>query len=95
MTFQREPENAEIELEAKPTSHNPAPSISHALRPDSIIEQARTPKPSPFSSSFHEAFFILVIGLSQLFSVGGLGNTAFAIQQISQSLHTTSNGQTS
>jgi MFS family permease len=33
--------------------------------------------------------------LSQLFSVGGLGNTAFAVQQIGQALNATNNGQMS
>ncbi|GFF51660.1 uncharacterized MFS-type transporter C1683.03c [Aspergillus udagawae] len=51
--------------------------------------------PSAFSSTFQEAVFILVIGLSQLFSVGGLGNAAFSVQEISLSLNTTSNGQMS
>ena len=55
---------------------------------------AATP-PSNFSSSFHEAIFIFVIGMSQLFSVGGLGNTAYSVQQISRALNVTSNGQTS
>jgi MFS family permease len=51
--------------------------------------------PSAFSSTFQEAVFILVIGLSQLFSVGGLGNAAFSVQEISLSLNATSNGQMS
>ena len=51
--------------------------------------------PLHFSSSFHEVMFIIVIGLSQLFSVGGLGNTAYSLQHIGQTLNATSNGQTS
>ncbi|KAJ5491659.1 MFS-type transporter [Penicillium diatomitis] len=51
--------------------------------------------PSAFSSTFHEGLFILVMGLSQLFSVGGLGNAAFSVQEIGQSLNATSNGQMS
>ena len=55
---------------------------------------AATP-PSNFSSLFQEALFILVIGLSQLFSVGGLGITAFSMQHIGRALNATSNGQMS
>ena len=51
--------------------------------------------PSNFSSSFQEAIFIFVIGLSQLFAVGGLGNTGYSVQQIGRALNTTSNGQMS
>ncbi|MCJ1402930.1 hypothetical protein MMC11_006151 [Xylographa trunciseda] len=51
--------------------------------------------PSNFSSTFQEAIFIAVIGLSQLFSVGGLGNTAYSVQQIGRDLNVTSNGQLS
>ncbi|RHZ52828.1 uncharacterized protein CDV56_103543 [Aspergillus thermomutatus] len=51
--------------------------------------------PSAFSSTFQEAIFIFVIGLSQLFSVGGLGNAAFSVQEIGRSLNATSNGQMS
>ncbi|KAL5047502.1 hypothetical protein BDW71DRAFT_213949 [Aspergillus fruticulosus] len=51
--------------------------------------------PSAFSSTFQEALFIFVIGLSQLFSVGGLGNAAFSVQEIGHSLNATSNGQMS
>ena len=50
---------------------------------------------SNFSSPFQEIIFIFVIGLSQLFSVGGLGNTAYSVQQIGHDLNATSNGQTS
>lgn len=51
--------------------------------------------PSEFSSAFQEVIFILLIGLSQLFSVGGLGNTAFSVQEIGRALNTTNNGQLS
>ena len=51
--------------------------------------------PSNFSSTFQEAIFIVVIGLSQLFSVGGLGNTAYSVQQIGRALHATNAGQLS
>ena len=50
---------------------------------------------SHFSSSVQEAVFIFVIGISQLFSVGGLGNTAYSVIQIGGALNATSNGQTS
>jgi MFS family permease len=50
---------------------------------------------SNFSSSFQEALFILLIGLSQLFAVGGLGNTAFPVAQIGRALNATSIGQMS
>ncbi|KAJ5171378.1 uncharacterized protein N7500_004161 [Penicillium coprophilum] len=52
-------------------------------------------KPTGFSSTFQEAVFILIIGLSQLFSVGGLGNAAYSMEQIGASLGTSSNGQRS
>lgn len=48
-----------------------------------------------FSSAFQEAAFILVVGLSQLFSVGGLGNTGYSVEQIGHTLNVTSNGQMS
>ncbi|EAW12219.1 uncharacterized protein ACLA_061810 [Aspergillus clavatus NRRL 1] len=51
--------------------------------------------PAAFSSTFQEAIFILIIGLSQLFSVGGLGNAAFSVQEIGRALNATSNGQMS
>ncbi|OKL55902.1 hypothetical protein UA08_08807 [Talaromyces atroroseus] len=50
---------------------------------------------SAFSSTFQEALFIFVIGLSQLFSVGGLGTAAFSVQEIGRSLNATSSGQMS
>lgn len=48
-----------------------------------------------FSSPLQEGLFILIVGLSQLFSVGGIGNTAFSITEIGQSLGTENNGQIS
>ncbi|KAJ5753660.1 Major facilitator superfamily domain general substrate transporter [Penicillium nucicola] len=52
-------------------------------------------KPANFSSTFHEAIFILIIGMSQLFSVGGLGVDAYSIEQIGTALGTNSNSQMS
>ncbi|PYH94526.1 MFS general substrate transporter, partial [Aspergillus ellipticus CBS 707.79] len=54
-----------------------------------------SPEPSHFSSPLQEVLFILVIGLSQLFSVGGIGNTAFSVQHIGGALNASSNAQTS
>ncbi|KAI4132386.1 MAG: hypothetical protein LQ338_000734 [Usnochroma carphineum] len=51
--------------------------------------------PSNFSSPLQEAIFIFIIGASQLFTVGGLGNTAYSVQQIGRALNVTSNGQLS
>ena len=65
------------------------------IGPGGFCEPDAAALPSNFSSSFQEAIFIFVIGLSQLFSVGGLGNTAFSVQQIGRALDATSNGQTS
>jgi len=48
-----------------------------------------------FSSSFQEGLFIFVIGMSQLFSVGGLGNSGYSVQQIGAALGVTSNAQLS
>ncbi|OOF95009.1 hypothetical protein ASPCADRAFT_406813 [Aspergillus carbonarius ITEM 5010] len=63
--------------------------------PAGVDKPDSTNLPSHFSSGLHEAIFILVIGLSQLFSVGGIGNTAFSVEQIGSALNATSNGQTS
>ncbi|KAJ5574188.1 MFS transporter [Penicillium hispanicum] len=63
--------------------------------PNEKIELDPTEGVTPFSSSFQQALFILIIGLSQLFSVGGLGNTAFSLQHIGHTLNATSNGQMS
>ncbi|KAI9697493.1 MAG: hypothetical protein M1820_007828 [Bogoriella megaspora] len=83
-------------------------SKEQCSRKQSTGQQSSTPKspdgfgdldapslPSDFSSQFQEAIFIVVIGLSQLFAVGGLGNTAFPVQQIGDALNATSNGQMS
>jgi MFS family permease len=51
--------------------------------------------PSNFSSPFQEGLFIALIGLSQLFAVGGLGNAAYPVAQIAATLNTTSIGQMS
>ncbi|KAJ5894314.1 hypothetical protein N7495_006005 [Penicillium taxi] len=51
--------------------------------------------PTSFSSTFQEALFIFVIGMTQLFSVGGLGVAAFSMKEIGASLHSTSNGEMS
>ena len=71
------------------------PSDSAVAGPGGAGEPDAAAPPSQFSSTFREAIFILVIGLSQLFSVGGLGVTAFLVQQIGRALDTTSNGQMS
>ena len=71
----------------------PAQSDSVAAGPGGTDQLDSTPQPSNFSSLFQEAIFIFLIGLSQLFSVGGLGNTAYSVQQIGQSLNAPSNGQ--
>lgn len=66
-----------------------------ATGPGGSGEPDTTALPSSFSSLFQEAVFIFVVGLSQLFSVGGLGNTAFSVVQIGRALNATSNGQMS
>ena len=83
-----------------PDDRNPIEEASEL--PDSAVtgpggagEPDTATPPSQFSSSFQEALFILVIGFSQLFSVGGLGNTAFSVQQIGRALKVASNGQMS
>lgn len=58
-------------------------------------EQPNNSEIQHFSSTLQEFLFILIVGLSQLFSVGGLGNTAYSIVQIGQSLGATSNGELS
>ena len=72
-----------------------APEQSDGLvaGPGGTGEPDSSPPPSNFSSPFQEAIFIFLIGLSQLFSVGGLGNTAYSVQQIGQSFNAPSNGQ--
>ncbi|PWY66011.1 MFS general substrate transporter [Aspergillus heteromorphus CBS 117.55] len=64
-------------------------------RSDSPTSSGPTQPSSHFSSPLQEAIFILVIGLSQLFSVGSIGNTAFSVQHIGGALNASSNGQTS
>ena len=80
----------------KPVSKEaPERSESASIGPGGTGEPDAAAPPSTFSSTFQEAIFIVVIGLSQLFSVGGLGNTAYSVQQIGQALNAPSNGQTS
>jgi len=62
---------------------------------NAIVEPNGAAPPSHFSSSFQEAIFIVIIGASQLFSIGGVGNTAYSVQQIARALNVTSNGQMS
>ena len=83
------PDDAPLSEEASERSDTPIAGPGGAGEPDAVAP------PSHFSSTFQEAIFILVIGLSQLFSVGGLGNTAFSVQQIGHALNVTSNGQQS
>ena len=85
-----------------PTSDDRPLSKEVSERSDSTVagpggagEPDAAAPPSKFSSPFQEALFILVIGSSQLFSVGGLGNTAFSVQKIGAALKATSNGQLS
>lgn len=67
----------------------------------STTVESTPPDPRPlrghgsFSSAFQEALFILIVGLSKLFSVGGLGNTGYSVEQIGDALNVTSNGQRS
>jgi len=76
------PETRRLGIEASEMSDG-------AGEPDTATPQ------SHFSSTFQEALFIILVGLSQLFSVGGLGQTAFPVQQIGHALNATSNGQLS
>lgn len=64
-------------------------------RPDGHGESDVATLAPKFSSPFQEASFILLMGMSQLFSVGGLGNTAYSVQQIGRTFNVTSNGQLS
>jgi len=83
-------------LDDRPRSNEPSePSDSAVAGPGDASEPDAAAPPSHFSSPFQEAIFIVVIGMSQLFSVGGLGNTAFSVQQISRALDAASNGQMS
>ena len=83
------PDDRPLSKEASEPSHNAVAGPGGAGELDAAAP------PSNFSSPFQEALFILVIGTSQLFSVGGLGNTAFSVQQIGGALNATSNGQMS
>jgi len=83
------PDERHLSIEASMRHDSDAAGPGGTGEPD-----AATP-PSKFSSPFQEAFFIILMGLSQLFSVGGLGNTAFPVQQIGRALNATSNGQMS
>lgn len=84
---------------------DPLSIIASASRPlipdDRPFDTATTdtpntaPPPPKFSSPFQEALFILLTGLSQLFSVGNLGLTAFPIRPISHALAAPLNAQTS
>ena len=83
------PDDGPLSKEVSEQSNTTVAGPGGAGEPD-----AATPA-SNFSSPFQEALFILVIGSSQLFSVGGLGNTAFPVQQIGAALNATSNSQMS
>lgn len=83
------PDNRPLSKEASERSNSAVAGPGGAGEPDA------DPPPSHFSSTFQEAIFILVIGMSQLFSVGGLGNTGYSVQQIGRALNATSNGQMS
>lgn len=82
-------DDAPLSKEASERCDSPIAGSGGAGEPDTAAP------PSHFSSAFQEAIFILVIGSSQLFSVGGLGNTAFSVQQIGHALNVTSNGELS
>ncbi|KAI4140177.1 MAG: hypothetical protein L6R39_005915 [Caloplaca ligustica] len=84
-----------ISVDKAPSGEAPEQSDNAMAGPGGAGEPDATTPPSHFSSLYQEAVFIFVIGLSQLFSVGGLGNTAYSVQQIGQALNTTSNGQLS
>ena len=83
------PEDGSLHKKASEPYDNPAAGPGGLGEPDAAAP------PSTFSSTFQEAIFIVVIGLSQLFSVGGIGMTGFSVQQIGRALNTTSNGQLS
>lgn len=83
------PDDVPLSKEASDRSDSPIAGSGGAGEPDAAAP------PSHFSSAFQEALFILVIGLSQLFSVGGLGNAAFSVREIGNALNVTSNGQLS
>lgn len=74
------------------TSVIPSPSKSPIPEDEVPI---RDQGASSFSSSVQEALFLLIIGASQLFSIGALGNTAFSVEQNDHTLGTTQNAQLS
>ncbi|KAL8707539.1 MAG: hypothetical protein Q9225_007735 [Loekoesia sp. 1 TL-2023] len=83
-------------LEIRPSSKDGLELSNLALAgPGGAGEPDATAHPKHFSSIFQEALFITLVGLSQLFSVGGLGLAAFNIFQIGHTLHETRNGQLS
>ena len=63
--------------------------------PGDPIEPDKNTEPSNFPSQFQEAIFIFLVGMSQLFSVGGVGLAGYSVQQVGTSLGTTDNGQKS
>ena len=83
------PKDRDIAKQASERPHNAVARPCVAGEPDNANP------PSNFSSTFQEVLFIALIGMSQLFSVGGLGNTAFSVQEIGRALSVTSNGQMS
>ena len=83
------PNDRSFDKEASERPHNAAAGPGGAGEPDAAAAS------SHFKFSFHEAVFIFVIGTSQLFSVGGLGNTAYSAIQIGHVLNVTSNGRMS
>ena len=83
------PDGKSLGKETSGRSNNAVSGSSDHGEPDAAVP------PFKFSSSFQETIFIIIIGSSQLFSVGGLGNTAFSVQQIGRALDATSNGQMS
>ena len=78
-----------------PSKNPPEPSHRAMTGPGGAGEPDAAAPPPNFSSPFHEALFILLIGSSQLFSVGGLGNTAYSVQPIGRALGATGNAQRS
>ena len=87
--------NSTVSEDAIPSKEESKQSNGAIAGPGGAGEPDAGGQPSHFSSTFHEAVFIFVIGLSQLFSVGGLGNTGFSVYQIGRDLNATSNGETS
>lgn len=78
------------------------PALQGELREEELISDPEVTnktdseiESTSFFSTFQEVVFILIIGLSQLFSVDGLGNTAYSMEQIGTPLGTNSNAQLS